>query len=215
MPNNTATRRPVAAADRAQKPRPRTAETRKRILDAAMTVFGTRGYNKGSLLEIAELAGMTHAGVLHHFGSKDNLLVAVLEYRDSDDVKDLDGQHVPPGSELLAHLVETVRLNMTRAGIVQGYAVLAAESVTDGHPAADFFRDRFDGLRHMIMGAYAPIAPRDTPEARLEIAASATIAVMDGMQVQWLLEPTVDMPAAVEATIAGLIAWLRGATQPL
>ena len=43
-----------------------------------MSVFGQRGYNKGALVEVAEQAGMTHAGVLHHFGSKEALLVAML-----------------------------------------------------------------------------------------------------------------------------------------
>ena len=47
-----------------------------------MSVFGQRGYNKGALVEVAEQAGMTHAGVLHHFGSKEALLVAMLQYRD-------------------------------------------------------------------------------------------------------------------------------------
>lgn len=207
--------RGVAAADRVQKPQARTAETRRRILAAATTVFGAKGYNKGSLIEIAELAGMTHAGVLHHFGSKDNLLVAVLQYRDDEDVAHLDRHQAPEGDALLRHLLATVRLNLTRAGLVQAYAVLAAESVTDAHPAAPFFHSRFDGLRRMIADAYLTVAPDGTPETRLLVAASATIAVMDGLQVQWLHDPSVDMPEAVEATIVGLIAWLRGATQPL
>lgn len=215
MLENMATPRRRAAADRAMKPQARTAETRKRILDAATEVFGLRGYNKGSLIEIAELAGMTHAGVLHHYGSKENLLVAVLEYRDQEGVKDFDGQHAPAGRALLSHLVETVRLNLTRAGLVQSYAVLSAESVTEGNPAGPYFHDRFDGLRSMVADAFATVAPAGTARINLEIAACATIAAMDGLQVQWLHDDNVDMPAAVEATIVGLIAWLGGTTQPL
>lgn len=215
MSSPTPEMRGTSAADRAHKPQARTAETRRRILAAATTVFGARGYNKGSLIEIAELAGMTHAGVLHHFGSKDNLLVAVLQYRDDEDVAHLERHQAPTGDELLRHMLGTVRLNLQRAGLVQAYAVLSAESVTDAHPAAQFFADRFDGLRRMVTDAYATVAPEGTPRAELEVAASATIAVMDGLQVQWLHDDTVDMPAAVEATIVGLIAWLRGGTNPL
>jgi AcrR family transcriptional regulator len=207
--------RGVAAADRVQKPQARTAETRRRILAAATAVFGAKGYNKGSLIEIAELAGMTHAGVLHHFGSKDNLLVAVLQYRDAEDVAHLERHQAPTGDELLRHMLGTVRMNLERAGLVQAYAVLSAESVTDAHPAAAFFRDRFDGLRRMVADAFASVAPAGTPDERLLVAASATIAVMDGLQVQWLHDDAVDMPEAVEATIVGLIAWLRGTTEPL
>jgi AcrR family transcriptional regulator len=195
------------------RPQAQTAEKRRRILDAALTVFGKHGYNKASLVDIAELAGMTHAGVLHHFGSKDRLLVAVLEHRDAVDVAGLEGQHVPTGKEMLEHLLNTIRLNMERAGLVQAYAVLSAESVTEGHPAQSFFRDRFAGLRGMVVDGYRAVAPAGTPASRLEIAATATIAVMDGLQVQWLLDPEVPMPEVAEATIAGLVDWLAQGQQ--
>lgn len=203
----------LAAADRVAKPHARTAAKREGILNAALRVFGAKGYNHGSLLEIAEQAGMTHAGVLHHFGSKDKLLVAMLEYRDQADVAHLDGQHPPVGKDLLQHLVSTTRLNTTRAGIVQAYAVLSAESVTDDHPAQDYFRDRYTGLRGMIAEAFREVAPADTEEAKLWQAASAVIATMDGLQVQWLLDPNaVEMPQAVDAVILGMTAWLNGKT---
>lgn len=208
--------RAVAAADRAARPQARTAATRARILDAAVAVFGTRGFNNGSLLEIAEQAGMTHAGVLHHFGSKDQLLVAMLEHRDQMDVAHLEGQRAPLGKDLLPHLIGTASRNEARNGIVQTYAVLSAESVTEDHPAQEYFRRRFDGLRTMVADAFREVAPEGTPEERLQQAASATIAAMDGLQVQWLLKPeAVDMPAAVGAVIEGLIAWLNGGTEPL
>ena len=74
------------AAERVQRPQARTTERREAVLKAAMNVFGARGYNKGALVEVAEQAGMTHAGVLHHFGSKEGLLVAMLKYRDGEEV---------------------------------------------------------------------------------------------------------------------------------
>lgn len=206
---------PVAAADKVAKPQARTAATRQRILDAAMAVFAARGFNNGSLIEIAEQAGMTHAGVLHHFGSKDQLLIAVLDHRDQVDVVHLEGQHPPVGKELLNHLIKTTEINATRAGIVQTYAVLSAESVTDGHPAQEYFRDRFTGLRGMVAEAFREIAPAEVDETRLWQAASAVIGVMDGLQVQWLLEPdAVEMPGAVAATIDGLIRWLNEPVAP-
>lgn len=199
-----------AAADRVAKPQARTAATRERILNAAMAVFATRGFNNGSLIEIAELAGMTHAGVLHHFGTKDQLLIAVLEHRDQVDVVNLEGQHPPIGKELLSHLVTTAQVNMTRAGIVQAYAVLSAESVTEGHPAQDYFRERFIGLRGMVAEAFREAAPADVEEARLWQAAAAVIAAMDGLQVQWLLEPdAVQMTETVAAVIAAMVLWLN------
>ncbi|MCI0158739.1 TetR/AcrR family transcriptional regulator [Leifsonia shinshuensis] len=203
---------PIPAGARVANPRAATAEKRQRILEAAMSIFATRGYNNGSLVEIGEAAGLSHTGVMHHFGSKDQLLIAMLEYRDDSDVAELEGKHIPDGPALFEHLVHTVRLNTQRPGVVQLYTVLSADSVTDGHPAHDYFRERFVGLRDMLKGALRDVAPEAT-EARIDLAASTIIATMDGLQVQWLLDPTaVDMPEAVTLAIEGVIGRLNGET---
>lgn len=203
------------AADRVARPQVRTAAKREKILDAAMTVFAARGFNKGSLLEIAELAGMTHAGVLHHFGSKEQLLLAVLDHRDRVDDERLISQGAPSGPVFFRHLAQTAEINTGRAGIIQAYAVLSAESVTDGHPAQEYFRARFQNLRVIVANAFRELAPADAPEEELLQAAASVIAVMDGLQVQWLLSPEqVNMPPAIDAVVDGLVAWLNRGTTP-
>lgn len=207
MARGSRTMVPVAA--RAANPRPETAAKRQRIIEAAMEVFATRGYNNGSLIDIGETAGISHTGVIHHFGSKEQLLIAVLEYRDEADVVELEGKHVPDGAALFDHLVHTARVNSERPGVVQLYAVLCADSVTEGHPAQEFFRSRFVGLREMIRSAFADVVPQAAP-TRLDLAASTVIAAMDGLQVQWLLDPTtIDMPAGVRLIIDSIVAQLH------
>ncbi|GAB3166309.1 TetR/AcrR family transcriptional regulator [Myceligenerans halotolerans] len=202
---NSTTRQP-------RRSRPETLARRERILEAAMTTFGARGYNKGPLTEIAEQVGMTHAGVLHHFGSKDQLLLEVLRYRDESDVKDLEGQHIPGGIDLFRHLVRTALLNARRAGLVQAYVVLSAESVTEGHPARDWFVERYRTLRREVGEAFRVICDErgiDEP-ATVDRAAASILAVMDGLQVQWLLDPDqVDLAEssafAIEAIVAQVL----------
>ena len=196
----------------ARRPRKDTAVRREAILRAATATFGNRGYTKGSLVEIAEQVGMTHAGVLHHFGSKDRLLLEVLEYRDQTDVAHLQGKHIPGGLDLFRHLVTTARLNSERPGIVQAFAVLSGESVTEDHPAKDFFRDRYAQLRLEVGDALREVCtPEDQPDdASIAAAAAGIIAVMDGLQVQWLLAPgEVDLAYnsafAIEALLAAAV----------
>jgi AcrR family transcriptional regulator len=219
---------PPTAASRARRPRRATAERREEILRAATRVFGSKGYHNGSLQEVAAQVGITHAGVLHHFGSKDRLLWAVLEYRDRVDVEHLEGQHIPGGLELFRHLVTTARLNAGRRGIVQTYTVLTGEAVTDGHPASDWVRERFTILRGNIADALRTVVHERAaargeavtdPEldgAALDRAASSIIAVMDGLQTQWLLDPAaVDLAdASAFAIEAILAAALAGSERP-
>jgi hypothetical protein len=87
--------------------------------------------------------------------------------------------------------------------------VLSAESVTEGHPAQDYFRDRYAGLRVMVTEALAEASElgETRPDLNLEEAATAIIAVMDGLQVQWLLAPeSVDMTAVTDRVVTALLA---------
>jgi hypothetical protein len=93
---------------------------------------------------------------------------------------------------------------------VQTYAVLAAESVTGHHPAQEFFRGRFSGLRAKVTSDLALTVGLDEGDPRVGSAASAIIAVMDGLQVQWLLDPDhVDMPETVQLVIDAIVESLR------
>jgi len=204
----------AAPQRRVRAPRQATAERRAEILRAAANTFGSKGYKNGSLAEVAEQVGITHAGVLHHFGSKEQLLVEVLEYRDKEDVRDLEGQHIPDGIELFRHLVRTARLNVDRPGIVQGYSVLTGESVTENHPARGWVTHRFEVLRGEIAAAVRAVGD-DVSQETADCAASAIIGVMDGLQVQWLLDDGVDLPTSTQFAIEAILAAaLQGDRRP-
>ncbi|PTU55419.1 TetR family transcriptional regulator [Sphaerisporangium cinnabarinum] len=198
----------MTTSRRRPRVREETLRRREEILKAAMATFGSKGYHNGPLTEIAEQVDMTHAGILHHFGSKDHLLLEVLRYRDESDVAGLDGQHIPGGLDMFRHLVRTAFLNAQRAGIVQTYAVLSAESVTDAHPAREFFEVRYRTLRREAVEAFEALcAERGVAVPTTVRHASASIlAVMDGLQVQWLLDPTqVDLGEASEFAIEAIV----------
>jgi hypothetical protein len=127
--------------------------------------------------------------------------------RDETDIEQL-GPELPRGLAFLRHLVETVRRNTEREDTVRLYAVLSAESVTEGHPAQDYFRERYAGLRAFVTEALAEASePGETRAGlNLEDAANAIIADMDGVQIQWLLAPdSVDMAASTDRVITALL----------
>ncbi|MFG1708833.1 TetR family transcriptional regulator [Nonomuraea sp. M3C6] len=54
------------------------AETRARLLQAAVVVFAERGYDGTRVADIAQAAGVSNGALYAHFGSKAELLVAAL-----------------------------------------------------------------------------------------------------------------------------------------
>ena len=57
-------------------------ERREEILAAADAAFARHGFRGASLATIADEVGLSQPGVLHHFPSKEHLLLEVLRYRE-------------------------------------------------------------------------------------------------------------------------------------
>src|SRR5687767_13490190 len=118
----------------ATTPRPRgeyakTSARRHDILTAAVDVFSSSGFHKGSLRDVAERVGLSQAGVLHHFPSKSHLVEAVLEWRDNksrERVGEPDG-----GVNLLRAMVDLVEYNQRETPeLVELFATLSAEATS-------------------------------------------------------------------------------------
>ncbi|MEV0588374.1 helix-turn-helix domain-containing protein [Nonomuraea sp. NPDC050310] len=151
---------------------------RRQILDAALAVYAEAGSRKVSVREIAQRVGMTDAGVLHHFGSREALLTAVLEARDE----------AAAGGDP----AETLARNAATPGLVKLFMDVAAAAAEPSHPAHGYFTERYARYRRRVAGKLV----RDgVPESDADWAARILLAATDGLQVQWLLEPGIDMAA--------------------
>ncbi|WP_433047260.1 TetR/AcrR family transcriptional regulator [Dactylosporangium sp. CS-033363] len=171
-------------------------QRRGQILAAATALVAERGFWGLSMQDVADACGLTVPGLLHHVGSKDGLLVAVLEHRDEEDRRAL-GEPVPGDlRELCAALV---RRNAGQPEIVRLFAVLAAESLAPEHPAHDYFAER----QRKVLGAFADLAE---PALARQI-----MATMDGLQLQWLRDQAgTDLVAMWEEAARRLFAGRSG-----
>ncbi|MBP0458347.1 TetR/AcrR family transcriptional regulator [Streptomyces montanisoli] len=173
--------------------RARSEERRAEILRATIEVIAERGYRGTTLGAVAERVGLTQQGLLHHFPTKEALLVAVLDERDQWDTGGGARRGEGWRLELLASLVD---YNAMRPGIVQTFSALLGESVTEDHPAREFFTHRYGQVRaDMAESLRDEFGERLPGGLTPEQAAPLLTAVMDGLQYQWLLDPeAVDMP---------------------
>ncbi len=166
----------------------KSAERRRTILATALEVFAEAGFRGASIREIAARVGMTDTGVLHHFGGKGKLLLEVVKQKEEEDA----------GTLRDAYLRDLVARNSARRGTVQLFTTLSAESTDPDHPAHEHFVNRYDAVRRLMAQRLA--AEHDAGRMRAGIdpdtAARITVAVMDGLQIQWLLDPDLEMEAA-------------------
>lgn len=189
-------------------PRPRTGRrgsyakteaTRLTILEAALEVFAQGGYRAGSLREVAARVGMSEAGLLHHFPSKSALLAAVLGRRDEHAYAFVPFEETGNDPmETLRGLVRLAAYNASVPGVVELYCVLSAEATAPDHPAHDYFVSRYVWSTSRIASTFAALAERGAlrPGVTPASAARSVVALMDGLQVQWLLDrDSVDMAA--------------------
>jgi AcrR family transcriptional regulator len=166
------------------------AERRRQILDEAIRVVGRRGYYGFSVKEVADRCGLTVAGLLHHVGTKDGLLIALLQDRDRRDLEAVagyaeldDAERFGEGmsmEQVVRFLHDLVVRNSTQPELVRLYTMLRTESLYEEHPAYEYFRARDE----QVLQTFARMVTGKLDEPLS--TARQLLAVMGGMEEQWL-----------------------------
>lgn len=168
---------------------------REAVLRAAIDLIAEHGYAATSMAQIAEAAGISPSGLAHHFPSKAALLGAVLDHRDAMDAIPVPADAGPWA--LFDGLVEVARVNTERRQLVALYTTVIGEAISPDHPAHEWMLRHYEVSLAMLRDEVREGRRRGEidPAAPVDSIARTTIALMDGLQVQWLLDPAVDMPA--------------------
>ena len=162
---------------------------REQLLDAALRAFAAQGYRGTSMASIAEQVGLTEPGLLHHFPSKQRLLLGVLEYQEEQVVARV--RESAENRSFADALLVLARNHEADPTFIRFFTVLAAESVQPDHPAHEWFVDRYRRLRSLWTGDIAAeqAAGRLRRDIEPEQVADLLIAVLDGLELQHLLDP--------------------------
>lgn len=179
-------------------PYAKTAARREQILQTALEAFAVRGFRASSLREIAESVGLSQAGILHHFSSKEALLAEVLLQRDAVTEQLMRGK--TEGLEILDALRDVVEDNLRQPGLVRLFTTLSAEATDAEHPAHGYFVARYATVRQVIAHALSEAQRHGDIKAEVDpVREAATVmAMQDGLQVQWLLDDAFDMLGAFD-----------------
>lgn len=186
---------------------------RQQILETAVQVFGQYGYAGASLHRIAELVGVSDPALIRHFGSKEGLFTAALEHSDKQNTV-----HEPDSTDGLAffeHFARAVETNVRQRGLVELLLTVATEASDDGHPAHPFITKRYRDLVATMCAQLRRAGERGEvrrmDDAEIEAEVRTVIALMDGLELQWLLDPEVDLVATYGRQFAHIVErWTSG-----
>lgn len=177
---------------------------RQAIVDEALAVFSRTGFHSGSLREIAKRVGLTPAGLMHHFADKEELFAEVLRQRD-ERVREAAGD--PAEHTLVQQAEKVVAYNQSSRGLTSLYAIVSAEATDSEHPSHEDFAERYRSSA--ATGEQLLRAAQEAGEVRADLdpalAARLISAVMDGIQLQWLLDESVDMVPLFEEFVRGYL----------
>jgi AcrR family transcriptional regulator len=165
-------------------------DRRQRILQVAQRLLARNGWRTTSLGQIAREAGVSSAGLLHHFESKEQLLHAVVEARDTDDDlhSDLEGD--------IIEQVERVVDRFHRAPELIGmFSVLLVENLDPAAPLHDRLLARQQAAVRIIADGVRRGQCSGRFRADLDPAVKAVeiIAFITGMETSWLLDPSIPL----------------------
>lgn len=180
---------------------------REEILERALDVIAREGYRGASVKVLAEAVGLSQAGLLHYFDSKEELFTEILRKRDEvDSVQFSPGGDTPTVDDVLPGYVRLIRHNAEVPGLVHLFSQLAVDAADPDHAAHDYFLRRGE----MIRGTFAPLLAElqrngsITDRIDPDTLARVVQAVADGMQLQWMLDPGVDMAETIAALFSAL-----------
>ncbi|MCR8693521.1 TetR/AcrR family transcriptional regulator [Rhodococcus pyridinivorans] len=176
-------------------------DRRELILSVAQRFLARNGWRSTSLAQIAREAGLTPAGLLHHFESKDQLLHAVLDARDID-----DNARVDRTGDLVDQLRKLPKRFEESPELVGMYAVLLIENLEPDAPLHDRLLGRYQAALDAVeagirRGQHAGRYRTDVDPA---VKAVEIVAFLNGMETSWLLDRSLPLTAIFEGYIQSL-----------
>jgi AcrR family transcriptional regulator len=166
-------------------------DRRQRILAVAERLLARRGWRSTSLAQIAKEAGVTPAGLLHHFESKEQLLNAVLDARDADDDAHADYR----SGDLITELSRVPERFHRAPELVGTFTVLLVENIAPDAPLHDRLHKRYRAAIDIITNIIERGQRDGLYRTDLEAADKAVeiLAFINGMETLWLLDPSLQL----------------------
>ncbi|HEU4362859.1 MAG TPA: helix-turn-helix domain-containing protein [Mycobacterium sp.] len=165
-------------------------DRRQRILLAAERLLARNGWRSTTLAQIASEAGVSAAGLLHHFASKEQLLHAVLDARDAD-----DDTHADRAGDLIEQIRRVAERFERAPELVGMFTVLLVENIPPDAPLHDRMLERYRNAVAIVADLIriGQRAGRYRTDFDAATKAVEILAFVNGMEMSWLLDPSIPL----------------------
>ncbi|MFJ7262949.1 TetR/AcrR family transcriptional regulator [Streptomyces globosus] len=186
-------------------------ERRRAMVDAAIELFARNGVRGTGVAAVAARAGVTPSALIHHFGSKDGLVRAVLQEADRRALERLSipADAAPTLRQAVDWLVrDAEHTAAAERDLAALHTALTAENLEPASPLHTWFRDRGRALRGHLAAVFSRAAADGTarPGLDAEALAAEVAAFLEGAHLLWLLDPDrIDLAALHRGYFDGLV----------
>jgi AcrR family transcriptional regulator len=190
-------------------------DARRRLIEAAGVLFAERGYTESSVAAIGEAADASRGLVNHHFGSKENLLWAVIEHY----IHDWEHEVVAPAivgkrglDALRAMIFAHLQLAHERPEKMLLLYRLMSEALDPRKGLADEFGSLHQRWRELGKRWWDEGVEDGQIDSAIDQDANASLIIggVRGITLDWLMAPaSFDLDAAYEQFWEMLVRFLR------
>lgn len=180
----------------------KTKERRRAITEAALELVLEKGHRALLMSEVAQRAGLSEPGVIYHFPTKDDLLLAALRLSDEHEWSTM------PLGESIQRAPARAAESLRRINIVRLHTAMFGESSDPTHPAHEYFKERWRLGDERMVESIRRLQAAGIVAYEIEpFRVSRWIhTAWEGLQLQWLAEEDFD----IEAELGSLIERILG-----
>jgi AcrR family transcriptional regulator len=174
-------------------------QRRREIIEAAIECYDENGTKRTTIADVARRVGVTPGNILYHFGSKQDLVVAVVQELETRRTQHLESMAAQGGLAMLRALAASAHETEARPNLAKLALILAVENLGPDDQVHQYFlgqgqRDREIFRRGLRVGVRRGELRSDVD---LDSQANEIRAFMAGCWVVWLLDPERESLAAL------------------
>jgi TetR/AcrR family acrAB operon transcriptional repressor len=191
------------------------ANTKRDLLDTALTIFSQKGYESTRLEDIAKEAGVTRGAIYHHFGNKAELYVALIDQASGQGEK-LVQQAVEKGGkfeDIISYILNSYFNLLEDDCRFRDVVALTLSNMWVSHDLKGLAQKRYDeaGILVENISRFFKTAIMNgqlRSDLDPDAAARALIAYQNGLAMLWLANP--DVFSIKENAVALIEVFLKG-----